>query len=418
MGRFLHASTEVQTEQERANFYHFVLDIGWFGLAMPATARFLSVYAIRLGATASLLGWMSALPAIIALATSGLTPWWRGFYQTTRQAQLWPGVGYRMMYLLPAFTPFFPDDWQPIWLIIAVSLPAIPNGLSGVTFLVLLRESVQTKTLNALMSRRSMVFNITVAISTLAFGLWLEYATFPINYQVMYVLAFGLSLVSVWHVQQVRELTSAPLPTMTQPVQNAWKSPAFRRVAFLTALTHVAFFSILPLITLRLVDDLDANEGFMSLFALAELSAAAFMAAANHRIVHFLGSQLTIAIGMIGTAVAGALFAVLSSLPLTLIPAALSGASWTIAAISLFTFFSENTPPEHATRYSTAYNQVVMLSVFAGPMLGSQLVGPLNIVLVMLLGASLRLLAGVVVGTDQRGVGSTPRPHLALRRAR
>ncbi len=42
----------------------------WFGLGLAATSRFLSVYAIRLDATPMLLGWMSALPAILALLTA------------------------------------------------------------------------------------------------------------------------------------------------------------------------------------------------------------------------------------------------------------------------------------------------------------------------------------------------------------
>ncbi|NLE50566.1 MAG: hypothetical protein GX613_04110, partial [Chloroflexi bacterium] len=55
----------------------------WFGLAFPSTARFLSVYAIRLGASAALLGWISALPAIILLIMSAFAPWWRKRYPST-----------------------------------------------------------------------------------------------------------------------------------------------------------------------------------------------------------------------------------------------------------------------------------------------------------------------------------------------
>ncbi|KAB2856956.1 MAG: hypothetical protein F9K46_13545, partial [Anaerolineae bacterium] len=61
---------------ERENFNHLVQDIGWFGLALPATTHFLSAFAIRLGASASLLGLMAAIPALIVLISAGLAGRW------------------------------------------------------------------------------------------------------------------------------------------------------------------------------------------------------------------------------------------------------------------------------------------------------------------------------------------------------
>jgi hypothetical protein len=59
-------------EQAKINFRLMVLDIAWFGLGLPAVARFLAVYLIRLDASPTLLGWQAALPAIVALVTSSL----------------------------------------------------------------------------------------------------------------------------------------------------------------------------------------------------------------------------------------------------------------------------------------------------------------------------------------------------------
>jgi hypothetical protein len=71
---------------------------------------------------------------------------------------------------------------------------------------------------------------------------------------------------------------------------------------------------------------------------------------------------------------------------------------WTMAGICLFGYFSENAPPESLTRFTTAYNQVVMLAVFVGPLLGSQLAEtPLGLTTVLALGAGLRLLAAAII---------------------
>ncbi|MEW6578908.1 MAG: MFS transporter [Chloroflexota bacterium] len=390
--------------QGRANFRHLVLDITWFGLAMPATARFLSVYAIRLDASPALLGWLAALPSLIALVTSSWAAWWRGRHTTMLQAMWWPGLLYRLTFLLPAFTPLFPAEMQPWWLVVAVALPAAANGISSVLFLVLMRQAVEPPQLTVLLSRRSLAFNVAVGVSTLAFGLWLELMPFPANYQVMFVVSFALSLGSFINIQRTQELAPADIPPLDHSPVRPWQSVVFRRTAFVAVLVHIAFFSILPIIPLRLIDELGADEAFMSVFSVAELAAAALIATVTYRIVHRIGALMTVAIGMAVTGVAAGILVVASSLPLTLVGAVLSGAAWTMAAISLFGYFSENAPAESLTRFMTVYNQVVLLAVFVGPLLGSQLANTsLSLTTVLALGMALRLAAGGLVALDCMG---------------
>jgi MFS family permease len=392
----------VDLAQARINFRLMVLDIAWFSIGLPATARFLAIYLIRLDASPILLGWQAALPAIIALVTSAAAGWWRSHYTDIARSMLWPGLGMRLTFLLPALTPFLPRDWQPIWLVLAVAIPAIPMGVSSVIFLVMLRESVEPVRLPALMSRRSMVFNILFALGTLTYGFWLEAVAFPFNYQMMFVSAFVLSVFSLMSLMRVRVVIPEPPPSTDRPTLRPWKSLEFRRVIFITILLYVSFFSISAIIPLRLVEELGANEAFMSIYTLAELSAAALMAALTNRLVARIGSRATISGGLVGTGVAGVLLAVVPTLPLTLIAAAVSGASWTAAAISAFNFFSENTPVEHVTSFTTFYNQIVMLSTFVGPMMGSQLAETsLSLTTVLWMGGILRLISGVAVGMDR-----------------
>ena len=57
------SSQQIQ-QVERVNSRHLILDIFWFGLALPATTRFIAVYALRVGATAQEIGWMTSMPAL------------------------------------------------------------------------------------------------------------------------------------------------------------------------------------------------------------------------------------------------------------------------------------------------------------------------------------------------------------------
>jgi MFS family permease len=386
---------------EQSNFHHFVLDIAWFGLALAATTRFLSVYAIRLGATPIDLGWISSLPALVLIVSAALGGWWMRRYGDPVKALFMPGLGYRLMFLLPALVPFVPPQWQPLALILAVAIPALPQGIAGVNFIVVMREAIVPQHLTRLVSRRMVAMNVTIGIGALAFGIWLEKAPFPFNYQIMFLLAFGAALVSQWHCTRIHVLPDhGTKEAIRQTARvNAWKSPRFRQVALVAAIIHIAFYSIVPITPLYLVERMNATEGFMALFGMMELAAGALVALLSPRIIQRIGTRAMIGLAMVGTALAAIIIATAPHLYLTLIAALLSGGAWTAAAnVGLFSFFNESAPREDMASYSTAYHQIIGLSMFIGPMIGSHLANSgIDLVLVMMIGAALRLLAGPLI---------------------
>lgn len=395
-------TTESVPSLERENFNHLVQDIGWYGLALPATTHFLSAFAIRLGASAFQLGLMAAIPSLIVLISAGLAGWWGRKYPDSIQALYWPALGQRFAFLLPALTPFMPADVRPYWLVASIAIPALPQGVATVLFLVMIRESVEKNRLTVLLSRRALSLNVGVGISALTLGFWLDNAPFPYNYQVMYMGAFLLTMVSLWHVKQTKVLYHSPAPESNAKQESVWKSANFRKAATLGGLTHVTFFSIVAMTPMFLMKKLGADESFLAFYALSELSAAATMSFYITRIVKLFGSRSSVALGMMGTGIAAAINAMSPSLGFTLIGGALSGASWTLAGNASFGFFSENTPLEDATRYTRVYTQMLFAAMFAGPLIGSNLVAMVHVDLasVLLFGAALRFMAGAIIQSD------------------
>lgn len=380
---------------EQSNFRHLVYDIGWFGLALATTTRFLSIYAIHVGANAAQISLLTALPALMLLITSLWGGWWRTRYPDTVKAVFWPSLGFRLMFLLPAFTPFLPATWQPYWLLLAVTLPAIPQGIGGVVFLVLMREAVPEHRYPLLQSQRFMVMNITIAVSALACGLWLESAPFPLNYQAMFLLAFVVTLVSLWHVMRVRPQYVAPVRRPQLFSRDLWRQPNLREMIFAIGVTHVSFFVIMPLVPLHLVDNLGATEGFIAAFGLAELLGGAGIAALAGRLVRRAGTRPLMGVAMLFTALSAVLIALAPALWLTLPAAFLLGASWTLVAINIIAYMNELSPDDYAGEYATVYTQAVGLSTFVGPVLGGMLAGAnIHLVTLLLLGAGMRLVAG------------------------
>ncbi len=401
----MNLSIRLPKNQEDRNYWHLVVEIAWFGLGCPALTRFLSVYAIHLGADDTLLNAMVWLPSFILIFTASLGARWMSRFSDPRAAIVLPSIGYRLSFLMPALTPFMPPSFQLPWLLLSVVLPAIPNGIASVTFFVLLREGVSEKHIAGLLGWRMFFFNATLGASGYLTGLWLEHAPYPINYQIMFAVAFVFALLSLWHVSKVRglpHLTAKPILEKARQV-NPWKDGAFQRVAFLTGSAHLAMFTAHALIPLHLIRDLDASESFMGQFGLAELVAGALAAVCAKWISQHIGNRSMVGLGMVGAGASLFLTATATHLNLTLLAGAIGGASWMLASIGQVSYFSERTPLENKTDYTKAFNQVIFTAMFVGPLVG-QLMSSLNVplVIILLIGASLRVTAGIVTQIPAR----------------
>lgn len=387
---------------EQANFHHLIWNATWFGAATPAVSRFLSVFAIHVGATPLMLGMLAAMPGIGALLTAALANRWMRRYTSPVKAVFWPALGLRLNYLLLVFTPFLPAQWQPFWIMLVALFPAMAEGVSSVAFLVMMRQAIAEKLITPLVSRRQFGMNLALGISTVVFGFWLERAAFPASYQIMFGVCFLFALISLWHTMQVQvtEPALSDAPAESNKV-SVWHSPGFQRVAVATVATHIAFLSIAPVITLWLINRFGAGEQFIALFGLAELVAAVIIAAFTNRLIQYLGNRTVMSLAMVVTAAAAVILALAPSMYVTLIAAALSGAAWTCVNIALFGYFSESTPVADSPRYTTVYIQLIYLSIFVGPLLGSSLADHgVDLTLVLLLGALFRLLAGGLIQID------------------
>ncbi len=416
-----------QTDKtERANFNHLVGDIAWYGLALAATTRFLSVYAIRLGATAVELGLMSSLPSLIVVLTASLGAWWTRRYSTAVRSLFWPALGQRLSFLLPFFAPFLPIQLQPLWLVLSVAIPALPQGVAAVPFTVMMCDAVYPNRLMRLVSRRQIAMNIAIAVAALGCGFWLKKAPFPLNYQVMFLLAFGLSLISLYHCISIRQTAPAPVPEPvleTAPVVlevkpalppvSPWRSRNFQRVAAVAVTIQLAFTILIPIVPLFLVKRLGADEGFMALFALIELAAGALGAIFAPRLAQRIGTRPMIGLMIAGTAFNALIIAFAPNLYIALFAAIFSGGCWTAAAgIGLFQFFVDSTPEGQMPVYSMAWSQINGIAGFTGPMIGSLLAsGGINLLVILLFGAALRFIAMPLV--DSHLILSQPRTQSA-----
>ncbi|MGB7337716.1 MAG: MFS transporter [Phototrophicaceae bacterium] len=382
---------------ERSNYHHLVLDIGWFAIALAATSRFMQFYAIRMGADAIALNLLTALPAIVLVFSTSLSIWWRSRYEDSVHALSLPSLGYRFIFLLPAFAPFFPIEWRVLWLILSAVLPALVQGMANTIFLVVMRETVSHEQIPSLLARRQFALNIMLLIGVFGFGFLLETLPFPINYQVMFVCAFIFGLVSQWHLTRLQSIVP---PHKTKRVEKGafkrlLKTDEFQSVVLVTMLSYVGYFSVFAVLPLFLERQLGADEGYVALFGVFELIAGAGITLLLDPILRRLGSRTTIAISMFITALAAVAIALAPTLNMALIGALLTGIGWNANNVGIFRFFTERTSANDMSA-STIFHQIIFLAMFIGPMLGNVIaMTGISLSGILLIGAILRVLAAI-----------------------
>jgi hypothetical protein len=399
------------TTQDR-NFHLFVMDILWFGIALASTMRFLSAYAIRLGANTEQINLLTALPSLVLALSMGLSIAWVKAMPNTVMATFWPGLGFRFLFLFPALTPFLPSEWQLTWLIATASIIPIPQALATVSFLGMFRQSVKPERMGPLLSTRSFWLHIMLGGAVLAYGYWLDMIPFPLNYQIMFLFSFVFALVSIENLIWIRTEPALEIAPTAQRAANPWADRNFWVVIVVCSSMCMAYNVVQPITNEHLMRGLQANETFLARFGLLELAAAAAMSplVLRLRLHERLGNRRVMALGMFGLAAAALLLAKAPALEWTYLAAALTGASWALVSLlTMYQFFNEHAPADADLPYAVAYQQVVAFGMFLGPMLGNLLVhNGINLVNLLLAGAAVRLLVSLCAALWQGDTVATP----------
>ncbi|GAB1422164.1 hypothetical protein MASR2M15_23770 [Anaerolineales bacterium] len=388
---------------EQQNFHHLVVEIAWFGLAFASTSRFLQFFALRYGASANDLAYLTALPAILLFIGTTISPWWRKRYPTSVSSLYIPAMGQRMAFVLPIFAPLFPHGFQVSWIILSAMIPAFSQGISSIMFTLMMRENTNGKDITRLVTQRHFTFHVGVVFGAMAYGLMLEAVPFPYNYQLMFAGAAFFAFLSQWHLTKIKHKETTATEQIRAVEGRATRHSLLRSHKFLsliaiTLTSYVTYFSVFAMVTLHLERVLGATEGFMAIFGVVELVSAGVTAVLLRPIVERFGNRMVISFAMMATALSAIMIALSPDLPLTLIGAFLTGAGWSGAAIGIFGYFAENSSPADINA-AILFHQVVFASMFVGPLIGSNMVeAGMATVSVLLFGGFLRLGAAAVIG--------------------
>jgi hypothetical protein len=400
---------------QRRNLLFVVLDGAAIGL-MSVGGAFISVFVIRLGASAFWVSLLSSVPSAIALVMT--IPWSRFAERRTRPQVVfaWARFAVHFVYPLVALVPLCLRGALAAKAIVVIwSLSAFPSSLSGMMFTLVMGHAVPPERRAFLMSRRWIFMGIAKLIAMPLASQLIGGMDFPLGYQVIYGANFAIAFPALFCALRLRvpKRERAVPPGSSGPWRARFRegivelaqAKRFTRFVSGRAILNLGLGLVSAVIPIYWVKNIHASDAWIGYFN-AALSAAALIAYLPWtRVKHKLGTQWTLIASVTGYALYPALMS-MARTPLAVLPVIVfHGLVGSGLNLSFFDALLDVCPPQKEERFVAINMTAVNLAGVVGPPIGAALLGVLDIRWVMAVG-TLVALGGVSVfalGTQARG---------------
>ncbi|MEN6478670.1 MAG: MFS transporter, partial [Anaerolineales bacterium] len=373
-----------------------------FYSVLGAAASFDGAYVVRLGASNRLIGLQASLPALAAALAylpaarflegrKNKTRWLIGSLATVRLMYglfiLWPIVA------MPVAAPLV------VATIVVMQLPAVvwATGWSP-----MLADVVPERARARVLSWRMVLLSAAVGVLTYGFGIWLERASFPANYQWMYGLAIVGGLLSVYMVSRLRlPPEQAVAPEVHAETQNtslfagAWQllkeSSNFRHIVINTLVFNSGIWMIGPLYTILFMKDLGASDGWVGL-RMALLQVGSLVGYILwRRVTERLGDAKTLLLALPLTATFPLLVAAFPNLNIILILSLWANLVAPGVDLTHNMIFMAELPPRRREMGVALYSMVMNMAAFVMPLIGVRVAERIGLLPTLVVGGVMRL---------------------------
>ena len=389
------------------NIWHLYQDLAWLGLATAATS-YISVYAIRLGASKQLLGLLTSVPSLLmvllripAAQLTERTADRKSLIVTSLFARR---LGYLVICLLPwlGLLPGVREIPPATLLVGVVILMALPMVLSSAGWDSFFADVVPPRRRSRVVSMRStMTALISLAMVPLM-GSFLEWVPFPYNYQVIYLVAFVGAAVSLWHVRAIKVRPAVEVARRQSPLglTEAGKilqdSPEFAALVLGTFVYQLAISIVSPLFSIYFVEHLGASESWIGW----RLTLASLMSILAYRIWPTQIEKRGDVKMLIWASPMMALFPLLTGLTSSLTPnlfiVLIPRLFGSCVMLSRYSILLRVTPADRRPTYIAIYAILANVAAFVAPLIGVALVDVMGITRVFFVSAGLRLAAALL----------------------
>lgn len=356
------------------------------GVPIGGIMAFLSVFLARLGASSTLIGWLTSGPSLLAAIAFLPAAAISERFSDQVKLRVWMArvslVAFLICALLPFVVPEGAASLLALLMVVVWTLKALPDAVSVPTWMSVLTRAIPPKRRAQLNGRRWALLSAVSAISSALFGWLLDGIAFPLNYQVVFLISFAVG----WLDPAFFSRIIVPPLDVAPPEPSATRKPALRRVAaYLNPIVHEKTFLVFLLATVAYRIVLNMPASLLSLFWVNDLQATDAMIGLRGTVGHcalvvgyLAWGRLAGRMGhrrvLVLSALLHSLFPIITALSPSafwLLPAA---AVWGLAAaginVGLFDLTLACCPTQRQQRFIAVDSMIANLAVFAGPLLG------------------------------------------------
>ncbi len=393
------------------NIWHLYQDLIWLGFA-SAASTYINVYAIRLGASKELIGLRTSIPSLVVVLLRIPAAQWMERTPNRKPLIVRSLAASRLLYLLIFLLPWLanlpllrqvPQAPLLVWVVILMGIPSVLSAAGWDTFFA---EVVPEQRRARVVSARNTMTNLITLTVVPLMGSFLDWVVFPLNYQIIFLLAFVGAVGSTWHVNRIQQVgpprtAKDPRPFNLKEVREILSgSPEFAALVIGTFVYQWAISIASPLFSIYFIEDLGASDSWIgwrtTLASVASIAAYRFWPRQIERRGERHGDTKILAL----TAPMMALFPFLTGLTRTLTPnlfivliPRIFGAAVMLARYNILLRIS---PTDRRPTYIAIYAILANIAAFMAPLIGVRLADWIGIQGVFFVSAGLRLTAALV----------------------
>ena len=391
------------------NLFYLCIEIIPIGLASGALS-FNGAFVLKLGASNELIGAMASLPALVVIL---LTMPAARFIETRTNRRPWV-VGSlavsRILFLLIGIIPWLlPLEAQATTIVALIIAQQIPLAFFNTSFWALIGDVCPPDRRSSLFSVRTMFLAGSVALGAFVSGLFLDQIVFPLNFQILNLVAFGLAQISTYYVGKVQFPPHAK-PSEPAPAQRARRfhvnlvsvrtflreQRAFANFNFTTLICWIGAWGAGPLYTIFLVRELQFNNSWLGTNATLAQIAVLLSAPLWHRVIQRKGDLWVVMRTVLLTGVYPCLIVLFPfALPILAVGFfnTLNDTGINIAHTAIFL---DVIPPEKRSSYIAGHTVLMNVGAMIAPLITTPLSAALGVTTVLLICGAVRFLGGAL----------------------
>mgnify|MGYP001489419705 CR=1 FL=1 len=386
-------------------------------------APFLSLYALSLGATKTQIGLVTALPALLGSVLQFPAALLTDRFRRRRLLMLIGTIGLRPTWLLvPLLALWFPGAQAVVAYLVFLAVRSAIGSAAPAAWTSVMADVVPKRIRGAYFANRNILCNLSALIASVAAGWLVRLFGTPSGYHAVFVLAGLVGAVAAYtmtwfpDVDRLRspstplaESPGAPAESRVNPFGLWQRAVGFarRERAFLwfTGFSVLWNFGVTlpqPLFAVYYVEDLGGSEGMWGVVNAASL----LMTVVGQRYWGPLADRygnrnLMIASGVFA-AFASAVWLLAARPWHAILVNVYGGFVWAGYNLAAFNLVLEMTPDARRATYVAAYNALIGLAQFAGPIAGGIMADAVGIEAVLLAATGLRMAGWVLLRTVMR----------------